>query len=165
MKKARLNSKKSSKVSYIINEKTGKVLIRMADFYPGYNGEKEYEEVERKHFDFLMDEMRKENRELRQGWLHVSKYPIDEILMGEMDGIFEPGADEIMITKNKNNALYNAIKQLSPALQRRIFMYYFQEKCNKDIAEIEGVSPSAVTQSLGSAILQLSELVKVNNVI
>ena len=163
MKKVRMNQ--NGKASYIVNEVTGKVKIRMADFYPGYSGDEEYKEVDRKHFDLLVSEIRKENRNLRQEWLHVSKYPFDEIIMGEMDDIYEKGADDVFFTDLKNKALYDAIKQLVPSLQRRLYMHYFQGKSNNEIAEIEGVTPSAITQSINVAIEKLSLLIKIKDVV
>lgn len=51
MKTAETYSITAAKASFIVNEEKGTVKIRMADFYPGYNGEKEYEEVSKDFFN------------------------------------------------------------------------------------------------------------------
>ena len=141
------------------------VVIKMSDFYPDNVGGEEFCEVSREVYDYLIAEKRKEKRVLRKDWLHVSKYPFDEKLMGEMDGIYEQSADDIMSAALKDRALYKAIKALDPVFRRRLVLYYFEEKSNKEIAEIEDITPSAVTQSLNAAIEMLGNLLKVRDVL
>ncbi len=159
-----MNANKKTKI-HIVETEAGTYIIRLIDFYPGHKGEQQFEEVSKELLDYLIAEKRRENREFRQDWLHISKFPFDEILMGEMDGIIEQGADEVMMNNIRKKALFEAFKKLDTVLQRRLFMHYFQEKSKKEISDIEGISRSAVTQSINAGIEQLREIIKIRDII
>jgi RNA polymerase sigma factor (sigma-70 family) len=66
-------------------------------------------------------------------------------------------ADEI-IRLERDKSLHTAIGKLSEVQRRRVHLHYFSGLTHRQIAELDGVAPSSVTDSIHQAIKKLKKL-------
>lgn len=58
----------------------------------------------------------------------------------------------------RNRQLYAAMEQLTEIQRTRVYLYYFRGLKHREIAKIEGVNKSTVSQSLKLALKQLHKI-------
>lgn len=58
----------------------------------------------------------------------------------------------------RTERLYAAMEQLTEVQKRRVYLYYFRGKNQREIAEIEGVGKASIGHSLGLALKQLKRI-------
>lgn len=228
--------------SYIINEKTGTVMIRMADFYPGYNGENEYEEISKELFEefyadkssvknqpetvildfhtlfpcvkkiprgmetielakdlyeqimeyrktsdeviiraqefypeknyvgdeyliikkdlyeFLLEDSRRHHREEYFDYTWRAAFNIEEMTPAQIADYTTSSAEDVCLENISSERIYSAIKQLDPVLAGRVYKMFYLGMTKIQIAVGEGVTKSAVSQSIKSALEQLRKI-------
>ncbi|MBR3298903.1 MAG: sigma-70 family RNA polymerase sigma factor [Clostridia bacterium] len=76
--------------------------------------------------------------------------PMGDTLTGDGDSFSEIGEDEI-------GRLYEAMKKLDPSQRRILRLVFFEGMKQKDLAEAEGITPSALNQRLTVILKKLKD--------
>lgn len=243
MKTAEINTKNNSsfeaKASFIVNERTGIVKIRMADFYPGYIGIMEYEKMSERLFEkffsvksnmkkpfetvttdfkkffpcvkkapagmeiielptdlykqikeytdtndmviiraqefypeknyigdeyliikktlyeFLLEDGKRHHREEYFDYTWRTAFNIEAMTPAQKAAITTSSAEDICLENIRSEWIYSAMKQIDPVLAGRIYKLFYMGMSKNQIAAEEGVTKSAITQSIKSALEQL----------
>lgn len=137
---------------------SGGNLIRLSDCYEGYEGSTESVEVSDEVLAFLRESKQEEKRYEMRDYRHRVPFAFHEQETAAIEGIYEPPADETYFQNVELDALYHAIRSLSPIQQRRCVMYFFERYSVKSISEFEDVSPTAIRQSIDGALVALRRL-------
>ena len=140
--------------------KDGMIKVRIRDFYPDHNGADVFTEVSPEVYDLLLDEKRRKKREEMEFYRYGSGLRFDEVLMGEMDGICEKTAEDNLMRDELVRKMYRAMRMLPEIQMNRIYNHYILGKTRGEIADSEGVSHSAVAQSIREGLIMLRKLMK-----
>ncbi|MCT2398196.1 RNA polymerase sigma factor [Novosphingobium mangrovi (ex Huang et al. 2023)] len=107
--------------------------------------------------NLVLDRARGRQRSMRRErvWLEsedggVARMPEDRTDPGEP-------ADEVIARRQEAQVLRDAIADLPPGAQRALRLYRFEDKGQKEIAEIMGISRSGVEKHLALAMKRLRE--------
>ena len=132
------------------------VIIRAEEFYPekNYVGN-EYLVVKKDFYNFLVEDMRRHNREKYYDYTWRTVYNIEEMTATQIAELKTESTEEVCLENINSDILYDSMKQLDPVLSARLYKHFFMGMTQIDIAADEGVTRSAVSQSINSALEQL----------
>lgn len=139
------------------------VIIRAEEFYPDteYVGS-EYLVVKKDFYKYLVEDNRRRKREEYFDYTWRTAYNIEEMTPTQMADLKTESAEEVCLENIKSERLYAAIKQIDPILSARIYKLFFMGMNRIEIAADEGVTKSAVSQSINSALEQLKKILESN---
>ena len=137
--------------------KSEKIIIKMADFYPDYIGDS-YAEVSLAVYEQLCIERRRERMYAIRDYRHLEKYGFDEIMIGEMQAVYESSAEDNFFRDKKYAKLYVALNSIDPVCARRLYMNVGLSMKAVEIGEIEGVSHAAILKSVKKALEEIRKM-------
>lgn len=91
---------------------------------------------------------------------HIEHLPLDEIQLHKRISNREKSLEETVIENIEKQRLYTAIDKLPQIQRKRIYLYYFNNMTQKEIAAYDGCSIRAVQYSLDIAIKNLKNFLK-----
>ena len=136
--------------------------INLKDFYPWYTQD-EYIEVSEEVAKELRASKRYEAAYRRRVTRNKAQYSLDC-----NDGIeysacvFEPSPEELAVRKEQLKMLCYALNSLSEKQERRVEARIFDRKKLKEIAEAEGVTLDAISDSVWRGLVNMRNYLKEN---
>ena len=91
---------------------------------------------------------------------HIEHLPLDEIQSHKRINKREKSLEETVIENIEKQRLYTAIDKLPQIQRKRIYLYYFNNMTQKEIAVYDGCSIRAVQYSLDITIKNLKKFLK-----
>ncbi len=139
------------------------VIIRAVEYYPDteYVGS-EYLVVKKDFYKFLVEDNRRRRREEYFDYTWRTAYNIEDMTTTQIADLKTESAEEVCLENIKSERLYAAMKQIDPVLSARIYKLFFMGMNQIEIAADEGVTKSAVSQSINSALEQLKKILEPN---
>lgn len=134
--------------------------INLKDVYSNYLSDY-FIEVEDEIAELLKQSKRKEHADFERRRVYKAYYSLDAGYGLEKDIVlFVLSPEEIFERKQNNQILYSAINSLPDKQAKRICAHYFLDMSRAEIARIEGVSKSAVTNSIKHGLKCLRRILK-----
>ena len=139
-------------------------LITLKKYYPRLYAQDTFIEVSDEVAEALLFMQRQENASIRRLYYHRAFFSLDceDGIENDRIGAFAPSPEEICIQREAEqllliavNHLHEAMVCLSPAQFRNLHARCVLGMKVREIAEMEGVTSSVVSQSLQSAIRKL----------
>ena len=127
-------------------------IIRIKDYYGKYQEVPVSDEL----FEEWQEMKNEHQRGYRKEYRHRDKTTLDELDMTSFYANGENAEDEV-IRHSEYEALYEAIKRLTPTQQRRILMY-MEDMSIREIARQEGCHMNAVLYSVNAAMVNLRKI-------
>jgi DNA-directed RNA polymerase specialized sigma24 family protein len=127
-------------------------IIRIKDYYGKYQEVPVSDEL----FEEWQEMKNEHQRGYRKEYRHRDKTTLDELDMTSFYANGENAEDEV-IRHSEYEALYEAIKRLTPTQQRRILMY-MEDVSIREIARREGCHMNAVLNSVNAALANLRKI-------
>ena len=140
--------------------KDGMIRIRVQDFYPDHTGSEEYTEVSSELYEYLVNDRRRMKSIEMKDYRYLAGCAFDEVMMGEINGIYEESAENNVIADEEIQSLYSALRKLPASQQRRVYLSYIAGMSREEIAFMDGVSTKAVGHSIRSGIKHLRRIMK-----
>ena len=135
--------------------------INLRDFYPEYYKNDYFIKVSNKLANQLTQWRRDERTYVRQRYRKRAHYSLDRADGIEHDVLFVAlSPDDLYERKLTMEQLYAAILLLPEIECRRIYAHYFLGLKHAQIAEMEGVTRSAITLSIGHGLESLEKILK-----
>lgn len=139
-------------------------LVNLKKYYPRLYAKDTLIEVSDEVAEALLFMQRQENASIRRRYYHRAFFSLDceDGIENDMVGESVPSPEEICIRREDEqlllitvNHLHEAMVCLSPAQFRNLQARYVVGMKVREIAEMEGVTSSIISQSLQSAIRKL----------
>lgn len=139
-------------------------LVNLKKYYPCLYTKDTLIEVSDEVAEALLFMQRQENASIRRLYYHRAFFSLDceDGIENDMFGEITPSPEEICIQREDEqlllitmNHLHEAMVCLSPAQFRNLHARYVLGMKVREIAEMEGVTSSIISQSLQSAIRKL----------
>lgn len=139
-------------------------LVNLKKYYPRLYTKDTLIEVSDEVAEALLFMQRQENASIRKLYYHRAFYSLDceDGIENDMIGEITPSPEEICIQREDEqlllitvNHLHEAMVCLSPAQFRNLHARYVLGMKVREIADMEGVTSSIISQSLQSAIRKL----------
>ena len=139
-------------------------LVNLKKYYPRLYAKDTLIEVSDEVAESLLFMQRQENASIRRRYYHRAFFSLDceDGIENDMIGEIVPSPEELCIQREDEqlllitvNHLHEAMVCLSPAQFRNLHARYALGMKVREIAEMEGVTSSVVSQSLQSAIRKL----------
>lgn len=139
-------------------------LVNLKKYYPCLYAKDTLIEVSDEVAEALLFMQRQENASIRRRYYHRAFFSLDceDGIENDMIGEIAPSPEEICIRREDEQLLlitvdhlHEAMVCLSPAQFRNLNARYVLGMKAREIAEMEGVSSSIISQSLQSAIRKL----------
>lgn len=139
-------------------------LVNLKKYYPRLYAKDTLIEVSDEVAEALLFMQRQENASIRRRYYHRAFFSLDceDGIENDMIGEIAPSPEELRIQREDEqlllitvNHLHEAMACLSPAQFRNLHARYVLGMKVREIAEMEGVTSSRISQSLQSAIRKL----------
>ena len=139
-------------------------LVNLRKYYPHLYAKDTLIEVSDEVAEALLFMQRQENASIRRRYYHRAFFSLDceDGIENDRIGEIAPSPEEICIRREDEqlllitvNHLHEAIAGLSPAQFRNLHARYVLGMKVREIAEMEGVTSSIISQSLQSSIRKL----------
>lgn len=135
-----------------------KNVIRISDYYPQSCSEQEYITVSDEVLAYLSNKKREEQKKRQRDYRHLALFGLDEVYLAELCGIFCKSSEECFFDKQISQKLSQALNEINPTFRRRFYLYHVVGITMEKIGELEGVSHSAISKSIGKTAKQLKEI-------
>lgn len=139
--------------------------VNLRKYYPEIYREDQYCDLPERVVEFMKEDARRihaQNERIRR---NKAYYSLDYSVGLEMDLMMqEPSVEMNYVEKERRDAIYRAISKLPKRQAQRIIAHYILGMSKTEIARIEGVSHSAIVQSIQKGIQKMKKfLMNANN--
>lgn len=141
---------------YNISKMEDKYIIE----FKNYSNEKQKIEITKEIYDIFNEYELIDISQMNKFDRHIEHSVLTENNLNKRKFNKEITVENYVINAIKKQLLYKAISLLPKLQKKRVFLYYFEEFTQKEIAEIEGCSVRAVQYSLNIALKNLKKIFK-----
>ncbi len=136
-------------------------ILKMEDKYiiefKNYSNEQQKIEIAKEIYDIFNEYELIDISQMNKFDRHIEHSILTENNLNKRKFNKEITVENYVINTIKKQLLYKAISLLPRLQKKRIFLYYFEEFTQKEIAEVEGCSVRAVQYSLNIALKNLKK--------
>lgn len=125
-----------------------------------HSNEKQKVEISKEIYDIFNEYELIDISQMNKFDRHIEHSVLTESNLNKRKFNKEITVEDYVINSIKKQLLYKAISLLPKLQKKRIFLYYFEELTQKEIAKVEGSSVRAVQYSLNKALKNLKKFLK-----